>query len=244
MSTQEQHKVAMIIMAHPDDMEFVGSGTAALWAREGWDVYLVICTDGSGGGPDEATDVGPEARQRTVDTRQQEQYAAARILGLKEVFFLGYPDGQLQPTLEVRRKIVSLLRRYRPTRVICQSPDRDWTPPMIIQAYHPDHMAAGQATLAAIYPASQNPWDFPELLEQGLKPHKVEEIYITAAPTQNYAVDISTTLDVKIAALQAHASQIGNFGAELDKMLRTFGAESGKKYGYDYAEEFHRIENR
>lgn len=242
MDEQAQNKVAMLIVAHADDAEFDGAGTAALWAREGWDVYFVICADGGSGGPDDALDVSHEARQRVVATREQEQRAAGRILGLKDVFFLGYPDGQLQPSQDLKRDIVRLLRQYKPSRVICQSPDRVWTPSYIIQRHHSDHLMAGRATLEAIYPASQNPWDFPELLEQEhLLPHKVSEVFVTTAPTLNHTIDISTTMDVKMAALSAHKSQVGDHIADLEKMLRSFDAEAGKKHGYAYAEEFHRV---
>ena len=245
MSDQEQKQVAMVIIAHADDAEFAAAGTVALWAQEGWDVYYVVCTDGGSGGPDEATDVSLAARQQVIETRKKEQQAAADVLGVKEVLFLGYTDGQLQPDLALRQNLVRLLRRYRPTRVICQSPERSWTPELRIGAYHSDHMAAGQATLAAIYPASQNPWDFPQLLEEeGLKPHKISEIYIVAAPVVNHSVDISSTIDTKLAALAAHESQIGSRITELDERLRFFSTEAGKRHGYTYAEEFHRVENR
>ncbi len=178
-----------------------------------------------------------------VETRVKEQQAAGKVLGLKSVIFLEYPDGQLQPSLELRREIVRLLRRYQPSRVICQSPDRSWTPSLSIGRYHPDHLAAGRAALEAIYPASQNPWDFPELLEEGLKPHKVSEIYVMGAPVQNYFVDITSTIDIKMAALRAHSSQIGEREAELEKWIRSFGVETGKRYDVEYAEEFHRAEN-
>jgi len=245
VSNQEQPGVAMVIIAHADDAEFAAAGTVALWAREGWDVYYVVCTDGGSGGPDEATDVSSAARQRVIETRKKEQQAAAKVLGVKDVLFLGYPDGQLQPDLALRCNIVRLLRRYRPTRVIFQSPDRAWAPTLRVGAYHSDHMAAGQATLAAIYPASQNPWDFPELLEEeGLKPHKVSELYIMAAPVVNYGVDITTTIETKLEALRAHESQVGNHIADLEQRLRFFSTEAGKRHGYAFAEEFHRVENR
>ncbi|MFL5803107.1 MAG: PIG-L deacetylase family protein [Roseiflexaceae bacterium] len=242
MSEQEQ-RAAMVIVAHPDDAEFACAGTIAAWAREGWDVYLVICTDAAGGGPDDATDVGPAARRQITATRQAEQRAAAEVLGLRDVIFLDYPDGQLQPTIELRRELVRLLRRYRPTRVICQSPERSWRPVMFIGRYHPDHLAAGQAALAAIYPASQNPWDFPELLEEGLPPHKVGEVLISGAPEPNYAVDITATMDVKLAALRAHDSQLGARFAELEQNMRQRLADAGAPYEMAYAEVFHRTEN-
>lgn len=244
MSEQVQNRVAMVVVAHADDAEFEGAGTAAAWVKDGWDVYYVICADGSGGGPDDALDVSHGARQKVVVMREHEQREAGRILGLKDVFFLGYPDGQLQPSQDLKRDLVRLFRQYKPARVICQSPDRSWTPTLIIQAYHSDHLAAGRAALEAVYPASQNPWDFPELLEQeGLLPHKVTEIFVTGAPTQNYAIDITATIDLKMAALQAHKSQMGEHITEWQEMLRTENAVTGKKYGYQYAEEFHHIEN-
>jgi len=204
----------------------------------------VLLTDAVGGGPDEATDVGPVARRTIAETRKREQRAAGAVLGLKDVIFLDYPDGQLQPTIELRRDIGRVLRKYRPTRVICQSPDRTWTPVMIIGRYHPDHLASGQAVISALYPASQNPWDFPELLDEGLMPHKVSEVYIMGAPFSNYFVDISETIDKKIEALLCHQSQFIGRVDELEKMMRSRTAELGKKYWVAYAEEFHRTENR
>lgn len=243
MTDQEQQRVAMVVMAHPDDAEFGCAGTVASWMREGWDVYYVICTDASGGGPDEATDVGPEARRAITQTRKAEQRAAGQVLGLREIIFLDEPDGLLQPTIELRRELVRLLRRYRPTRVVCQSPERLWRPVMAIGRHHPDHLAAGVATLAAIYPACQNPWDFPELLDEGLPPHKVREVYIMGAPEMNHVVDISETFELKIAALAAHASQVGSRMAELEPRLRKWAAELGAQHGVQYAELFHRTEN-
>jgi LmbE family N-acetylglucosaminyl deacetylase len=241
---QEQNKVAMVVVAHPDDAEFGAAGTVAAWVRDGWDVYYVICTDATGGGPDDATDVGPAARRKISETRKREQRAAGAILGLKGVFFLDYPDGLLQPSIELRRDLVRLLRRYRPSRVICQSPERTWTPTLTIGRYHSDHLAAGQATLAAIYPMSQNPWDFPELLEEGLLSHKITEIYITGAPNVNHFVDISDTMDIKIEALLCHASQFIGRMDEIKDVVRTRFADLGTKYGVAYAEEFHHTENR
>ena len=243
MTTQELPRVAMVVMAHPDDAEFGCGATVAAWAREGWDVYYVICTDASGGGPDEATDVGPAARRAITDTRKAEQREAARILGVRDIVFLDLPDGTLQPTIELRRELVRLMRRYRPTRVVCQSPERTWKPAYPIGRHHPDHLAAGQAAMAAIYPACQNPWDFPELLDEGLAPHKVRELYVMGAPEINHAVDISATLDAKIAALAAHVSQLGPRMPELEPRLRAWAAETGKAHEMAAAEVFHRTEN-
>lgn len=241
---QEQNKVAVVIVAHPDDAEFGAAGTIAKWVQDGWDAYYVICTDAAGGGPDDATEVGPAARRQMTETRKREQRAAGVVLGLKDVIFLDYPDGLLQPTIELRREIVRVLRKYRPTRVICQSPERTWLPVMAIGRYHPDHMAAGEAVIKALYPASQNPWDFPELLEEGLLPHKVSEVYIMGAPHTNYFVDVSETMEKKIEALLCHKSQFIGREAELEKIVRSRTADLGKKYWVGYAEEFHRTENR
>src|SRR5947199_5188951 len=234
----------MVIVAHPDDAEFGAAGTIATWVKEGWEVYYIICTDASGGRPDDATDVGREARLVISNTRKSEQRAACAILGVKDVIFLDYPDGQLQPNIELRRSLVRVLRQYKPYRVLCQSPERTWTPVYAIGRYHPDHLAAGQAALAAIYPASQNPWDFPELLKEGLLPHKVREVYFMGAPNPNYAVDITGKWEQKLASLSAHASQLAAKFDQIKQMLQTRAGETGAKYGMTYAEEFHRAENR
>jgi len=239
----QQNKTAMVIVAHPDDAEFAVAGSVATWVRDGWDVYYVICTDATGGGPDDATDVSLSAKRIISDTRKSEQRAAGEVLGLKDVFFLDYPDGQLQPSLELRRDLVRLLRTYRPSRVFCQSPERTWTPTLTLGRYHSDHLAAGQAALAAIYPMSQNPWDFPDLFEEGLLPHKISEVYIAGAPNINHYVDITNVMEQKIAALLCHASQFIGRIEEVEKMVRKRSAEIGTKYGVAFAEEFHRTEN-
>lgn len=236
-------RTALVVVAHPDDAEFGCGGTIAAWAAEGWEITLVICTDGSAGGPDDATDVGPEARRRISEIRKAEQRAAAEILGLKEVVFLDYPDGMLQPSIELRRDIVRQIRRVRAQRVVCQSPDRVWTPQYSIPRFHPDHLAAANATLAAVYPAAQNGWDFPELLAEGYLPSKVREIYITGAPVLNYAVDISATIEQKLAALRCHVSQLGTDQTELAQRVRQWAAERGQEFGLALAEAFHRVEN-
>jgi LmbE family N-acetylglucosaminyl deacetylase len=198
-------------------------------------VYYVIVTDGSGGGPDntDTLDLGSEARQQVIVARQHEQRTASGLLGVEDVFFLGYPDGalQFQPMLEVRRDLVRLLRRYRPTRVICQSPDRTWEPGTPVWVNHADHLAAGKAAIEAIYTASQNRWEFPELLlDEGLEPHKVDEVYFLFAPVFNHFEVVTKTIEVKEAALRAHSSQFG--GAEgiedMVKLMLSWDRESGR----------------
>ncbi len=240
---QTGNRSALVVVAHPDDAEFGCGGTLAAWAAEGWGITLVICTDGGSGGPDDAVDVSPAARRRITEIRKAEQLAAAQILGLKEVVFLDYPDGMLQPSLELRRDIVRQIRRARASRVVCQSPDRVWTPQYSIPRFHPDHLAAASATLAAVYPAAQNPWDFPELLAEGFPPHRVREIYITGAPVLNFAVDISATIEQKLAALRCHVSQLGVDQTEIAQWVRQWAAERGQEFGLPLAEAFHRVEN-
>lgn len=235
--------IALAVVAHPDDAEFGCAGTLALWAREGWQVCVAVCTDASGGGSDDARDVGPVARRAVTETRKAEQRAAAAVLGLHDVFFLDYPDGALTPSLDLRRDLVRLIRTVRPTRLLCQSPERTWKPAYSVPRHHPDHLAAGAAVMAAMYPAAQNPWDFPELLAAGLEPHKVRELFVMSAPEVNHAVDISSTLDVKIAALRAHHSQLDANFDQVELRVREWAANNGQAHGLPAAEVFHRAEN-
>ena len=244
MSEQnELPKTALVIVAHPDDAEFGCGGTIALWAREGWDVHLVISTDASGGGADDAVDVGSTARQAITNLRKSEQRAAAKILGVREVVFLDGPDGLITPSVDLRRDLVRLMRRYKPTRLLCQSPERTWKPSYPIGRHHPDHLATGAAAIAAMYPASQNAWDFPELLREGLLPHKVRELYVMGAPETNHPIDVSSVFEVKLAALRAHDSQLGARFPEVEKRIRQWGSDNGKPHGFAYAEVFNRSEN-
>src|SRR5258708_30070936 len=202
----EQRKVALVVVAHPDDAEFMAAGTVAAWVADGWDVHYVICTDGAGGGPDDAEDVSPQARQAVSDVRKREQRVACDVLGVKDIVFLDYPDGQLQPSMTLRRDIVRALRQYRPTRVICQSPDRSWTPDYLIGGYHPDHLAAGVATIAALYPASLNGWGFSQMVKKDLKTHKIREGYFSRAPASDFSVYLNSGIRQKFTALRAHTS--------------------------------------
>lgn len=240
---EQEPGVALVVVAHPDDAEFGCAGTIALWARQGWRVYVTITTDASGGGADDAADVGAAARRAISERRKAEQREAARILGVRDVIFLDRPDGRLEPTLDFRRDLVRLIRTYRPRRLVCQSPERVWTPSYSLGRHHPDHLATGAATIAACYPAAQNAWDFPELLAEGLLPHKVKELFVIGAPVLNHPVDISATIDLKIAALRAHESQLGAHFAELEPRIREWTARRGEEYGFAHAEAFHRTEH-
>jgi LmbE family N-acetylglucosaminyl deacetylase len=236
---EELPKEALAIFAHPDDGELGCGATAARWARDGWRAWFCIVTDASGGGDDHATDVGPAARKAISETRKAEQRAAGEVLGLAGVEFLDYPDGRVEPTLELRRDIVRVIRRLQPSILVVPSPDRRWEP-FFLGRHHPDHLAVGAAAMAAVYPAARNAWDFPELLEEGLQPHRVKELWVTGAPVQNHFVDVSETVESKIDALRAHHSQMGARIEELAQNIRKGLAEIGARHGVAAAEEFHR----
>jgi LmbE family N-acetylglucosaminyl deacetylase len=236
---QELPRRALVIVAHPDDAEFGCSATAARWVHDGWEVWFCIVTDASGGGDDLATDVGAEARKAISDTRKAEQRKAAEVLGLAGVEFLDYPDGRIEPTLELRRDIVRVIRRLKPTILVSPSPDRRWDP-YFIGRHHPDHLAVGVAVTAAVYPAARNAWDFPELLEEGLEPHRVKELWVVGAPVSNHFVNVSDTVDLKIEALRAHHSQLGAHFDELEKSIRRGLSVIGSRHGVAAAEEFYR----
>jgi LmbE family N-acetylglucosaminyl deacetylase len=235
----ELEKRALVIVAHPDDAEFGCAATVAKWTREGWQVWVCVVTDASGGGDDHATDVGPDARRAISDRRKAEQRAAGAVLGLAGVEFLDYPDGRVEPTLELRRDVVRVVRRLRPSILVSPSPDRRWDP-FFIGRHHPDHLAVGTAVTAAVYPAARNAWDFPELLEESLLPHRVKELWIVGAPVQNHFVDVTDTVDAKIEALRCHDSQLGAHFTELEGNIRSGLAQIGAKHGLAAAEEFYR----
>lgn len=222
----------MVVVAHPDDAEFGVAGTAARLADEGKQVNYVVVTDGSKGSADPS--MTPE---RLAAMRKAEQREAARILGVAEVSFLDFPDGMLEPTLAVRRAIAGCIRRFRPNVVISQNPNRDLTTSIFAQ--HPDHLAAGEATLAAIYPTARDRMTFPELLDEGLEPHAVKEVWVSGTQAPDYFVDITSTLDRKIKALQAHASQVDP--ERIAEMIPERARQLGQQRGYEYAEAFHRL---
>lgn len=223
----------MVIVAHPDDAEFTVAGTMARWAGEGKEVVLVICTDGSRGSND--PDITPEA---LVAIRSLETSEAARVLGVKEVVNLGYEDGTLQPTLALRRDLTRTIRRYRPEIVICPDPTRRFHGDGYLS--HPDHRAAGDAALDAVFPSAGTRYIFPELLTEGLEPHNVKEVYIHGAATPNAWIDISGTIELKIEALKKHVSQVGDF-EELEQWIRDWAKENGAAQGLAYAEAYKRM---
>jgi LmbE family N-acetylglucosaminyl deacetylase len=173
--------------------------------------------------------------ERLAQIRHAEQRAAAMKLGVRDVFFLGYDDGSLQPTLDLRRQITRWIRRTKPDIVVAPDPTRRWSGQRYIN--HPDHRAAGDATLDAIIPGSDTRLVFPELLDEGLEPHHVKEIYLTGSNEPDVWVDISETIDLKIEALREHKSQVGDW-AELDQTIRERAAEMAKGQSFPLAEGF------
>lgn len=225
---QEPYRRAMVVVAHADDAEFGCSGTVAKWCKEGMEVVYVIVTDGSKGIEDRGI-----SSESLVKMRQQEQRDAGKILGLKDVVFLGYPDAYLQPTLEVRRDITREIRRHQPDILITTNPTRLLTGTGYIG--HPDHFAAGEATLSAVFPAARDHLTFPELLEEGLEPHKVREVLITGHDQPDRWIDVTDSIETAVQALLAHTSQLGQEAAD---RVREWKREAGKKFGVEYAEAF------
>ena len=234
MADQEQpFQRGMVIMAHPDDAEWTCSATVAKWCAEGWEVVYVLCTDGSKGSDD------PEmTSKQLVKIREEEQREAGRVLGLKDVIFLGYPDSHLEPTMELRKDLAREIRRHRPDVVITENPVRGVNDH--VYAGHPDHLAAGEATLSAVFPTARDRLTFPELLDEGLEPHKVKEIWIAGGGEgSDMFVDVADHMATAIKALKAHRSQVSEKAA--DKYFPQGRAETAKKVGWEYAEAFRRI---
>jgi LmbE family N-acetylglucosaminyl deacetylase len=197
----------LCVAAHPDDLDFGASGTVATWTRAGLDVTYLLCTRGDQGGFDDTP------RELMPAIREQEQRDAAAAVGVDDVRFLdGFHDGWLEPNHDLQRAIVRVIRKVRPQRFW----DR-------IGASHPDHLAAGEASIRAVYPAARNPFAYPELLaDEGLEPWVVQEVWMMAAPQPNHHVDVTDTFDAKLAALRAHKSQTAHLD-DLDERVRGWG---------------------
>lgn len=223
----------LCIAAHPDDNEFLVGGSVARWAREGRRVVFCLVTDG-GAGTNEHT---PSAAG-LVAVREREAREAARILGVQEVVWLGYPDGVLEPTLALRRDLTRVIRRHRPDVVVCGDPTRRWFGREYLN--HPDHRAAASAALDAVYPSAETRAIFPELLDEGLAPHRVRQVLLAATAEPDTWVDIGATLAAKIAALRAHASQVGG-GEWVEALVTGWAEQAGKRAGLRHAEAFRRI---
>jgi LmbE family N-acetylglucosaminyl deacetylase len=203
----------LCVLAHPDDVDFGAAGTVATWVEAGLDVAYLLVTRGDAGGFDDTP------RDQIPVIREAEQRAAAAAVGVKQVDFLdGYRDGTLTPTLDLRRDITAAIRRFRPDRILTNSPLRRWD--RVAGPGHPDHLAVGEATTCAVYPDSRNPFAFPELLsDRGLAAWTVREVWYHGGPAPDHAVDVTDTFHRKLAALAAHASQVGHLTG-FEAMLR------------------------
>lgn len=221
----------MVISAHPDDSEFGAGGTIARWTREGRRVVYVVATRGEKGSNDPR--ITPE---RLAAVREAEQRAAAALLGVAEVLFLGLPDQGVEETAELRRTIVRLLRAYRPATVVTSDPYRRYI-------WHRDHRVIGQVVLDAVFPYARDRLAYPDLLAAGLEPHKVREIYFWGAETPNTRIDITETFDLKIRALGCHASQMREWRrGDPEEWLRARCREAAAGESFGLAEAFYRVE--
>ena len=222
LDEQEVERV-LVVTAHPDDVDFGASGTVAGWTAAGIEVTYAIVTNGDAGGSDHSV-----PREDIPAIRQFEQRAAAAAVGVTDVRFLGYVDGELVVSHDLRRDISRVIRQVRPDRMLIQSPDRNWER---IAASHPDHMAAGQAAIQAVYPDARNPFAHPTLLtDEGLEAWTVREVWVMAGTEPNHFVDITDRFDSKIAALRAHESQTGGM-EQLDEFVRAWAARNAAAAG-------------
>ncbi len=236
MNKNSHKKIILAVGAHPDDIDIGSSGSIAKWIKQGADAYYLVLTDGSKGSEDAKI-----SNTALTKIRRAEQQSAADLLGIKKVFFLDFVDGELENSPELRKEIVKIIRQIKPTTVMCFDPTLVYDDNRQF-INHPDHRAAGQATLDAVFPYARNTRTFPELLSEGLEPHVVEELLMTNFSKNNYAVDISDTIDLKIQTLACHKSQFRDIGKFQDSIKKSNAlAGSNAKPKVKYAENFQRI---
>ena len=213
----------LFVTAHPDDLDFGAGGTIAQWVDKGISISYCICTNGDQGGVDATI-----TRAEMAKLRQQEQRDAGAVFGVTDIHFLNYVDGHLQPTIELRKEIVRVIRKVRPQRLVIQNPERNWER---IFASHPDHMAAAESAMQAVYPDAGNPFAFEDLLkEEGLEPWTVKEVWVTGPNVVNHVVDITSTIDRKLKAIKSHVSQTAH-SPELDDRIREWGTRNAEAHG-------------
>lgn len=218
---------ALVIFAHPDDAEYMCGGTVALWAREGTDVHYCVISDGSAGSNEPGA-----TREEMAVIRELEQRAAAEILGVKSVSFLGFRDGELEVNLETRRAVTRVVRRIRPEVILAPDPQRLWSGTGYIN--HSDHKAAGTLALTSVMPDGPTRLQFTELLDEGLEPFEIPNLWLSAEEPDTY-VDIGKSIDIKLEALTRHESQ---HVEDSEKWVRKRARELGKQGGVEYAEAF------
>ena len=220
--TDDEIKRVLVVMAHPDDCDFGAGGTIAQWTAKGIHVSYCIITNGDQGGEESGIPL-----EQMAQVRQKEQRNAGAALGVSDITYLNYRDGWLMPSIELRKEIVKAIRIAKPDRMVVQSPERNWER---IFASHPDHLAAGETAIQAVYPDSRNPFAFTDLKEAGFEPWRVREVWMTGSPTPNHYVDITDTFDKKMAALNAHVSQTAH-NKELENMVRGWGERNAQAQG-------------
>jgi len=225
-------KRALSIHAHPDDQEFTVAGTLAKWAKEGCEIISVIITSGDAGSNDPKH--GPDYKPTLARIREREQKSANAVIGVKETIFLGYADGELEPTLALRKELTRLIRQHKPDTVVIGDPQGVFYGNGYIN--HPDHRAAAQAALYAVFPSAETRLIFTDLLAEGYEPHKVKRVYVHGAEKSDTWVDVTETMDVKLEALRKHVSQLGEWDPE--KTLREWAEEEAKEKGFKYAEAY------
>lgn len=227
----------LCVAAHPDDIDYGAAGAVAGLTGRGVAVNYCVITDGQAG------EAAGTPREQVGALRQREQRLAAQLVGVSDLSFLGYPDGALTPGLDLRRELAAVIRRLRPDVVISHSPRRDLDR-LIIS--HPDHLAAGEATLCAVYPDARNGHAFPELAERGLRPWTVREVWLVGDPDPNLFIDVTDSYPAKLAAIRAHASQHDpdRPASVLDEMMRGMLSAQARAAGFAegrLAEAFRRV---
>jgi LmbE family N-acetylglucosaminyl deacetylase len=222
----------LVISPHPDDCEFGIAGTVAKLTKEGKDVVYVICTNG-----DKGTDDRSLTPKKLTAIRVKEELAAAKLLGVRETVFLKYPDQGLEDCHEFRRDLTRVIRQYRPYIVATSDPYRKYTS-------HRDHRITGTVVMDAVFLYSRNHPAYPELLQEGLEPHKVREMWFWGSDDPNFKTDITDTIDIKLEALKCHKSQLGEVPPEMRARMKEFARMNAKGEKFELAEAFHRAEMR
>ncbi|MFC1949792.1 PIG-L deacetylase family protein [Chloroflexota bacterium] len=223
----------MVFTPHPDDAEFGVAGSVVHWVREGKSVVYVAVTNGDKGTSD--PNMKPE---ELVKIREKEQQAAAKLLGVREVVFMGYPDQSLEDTPEFRKAVVRLLRLYKPHTVVTADPYRRYL-------WHRDHRITGRVVLDAVFPYARDLYSYPDFIEEGIQPHKVQDVLLWGSEEPNYRLDVTDTFDIKMAALHCHKSQVGDGpNPEMMERIKERYRASAEGTDYELAESFHRIEMR
>lgn len=225
-------KIAMTIHAHPDDQEFSIGGTLAKWAKAGCEIISVTITSGDSGSNDPAK--GADYKPELAKLREAEQTAANAVLGVKEAVFMRYPDGELEPTIQLRRELTKLIRKYKPDAVVTGNPEAWFYGSEYLN--HADHRAAARAACEAVFPSAGSRLIFADLLSEGYEPHDVKRLYVHGVEKPDTWVDISETIDIKVKALQQHASQIPV--DEVEKWMKDWAKEDAKDKDFEYAESY------